>query len=497
MPLKWTRRSVVTRMGALAVPVLMPSAAGVGAAQLAVDPSARGEKRPEKSKRGDGQVTDKVFLNRPNVIVIVTDDMRASDWVALPETQRLIGDRGTVFPNFILNTPVCGPSRATLFTGKLPRNHGVLENNEADGDAWTSMMAGPGKRGTIYNEAQKAGYRTGLVGKFLNGAPPSGRIAPGFDRWYSTSELDYYDFELNENGITQKYAGNAYSTDVLADHAVAFIEETPAEQPFLLFFTPKAPKGPATPSAKYVTAFPDAQARRTPAWNETDITDKPESVRRRDPLSRQDVSEMDDKERRRLQTLLSVDDAIGLIWRSLRRTNREDNTIIMVMSDNGYAIGEHLLDGKGRPYDEMVRVPMMAFGPGFEAGGVDERMVSMADIAPTLKHAMSVGLQDVDGASLLDDWTREYVPIETPGGKQAYWALRGRDELYVEYDDGEREYYDYLADPYELDNQLADWDGQSPTLDPVRAEDLAARLQEFRVCSGKSCRGTVALASPA
>ncbi len=491
------RRSLLSRMGAMAIPGFLPSedGSGIGSRRRDAAPveSDAPEERPDEIAGPvvkPGRVRTRSAAGRPNVIVVVTDDMRTSDWVALPEISRIVGGKGAVFPNFIVNTPICGPSRATLFTGKLPKNHGVLEN-EGDGiDAWTAMQNGIGHRSTIYNAAQKAGYRTGLVGKFLNGAPPSGRIAPGLDRWYSTSELDYFDFELNENGETKAYTGDAYSTDVLAEHAIAFIEETPAEQPFLLFFTPKAPKGPATPNRQFREAFGDGVPARNPAWNEADVSDKPESIRRRKPMNPQEIADLDDKERRRLATLLSVDAAFDNIWRAVRRVDRADNTIVMVMSDNGYILGEHLLNGKGRPYDAAVRVTMMASGPGFEGRGTDERMASMADVAPTLAHLMGLRLPDPDGSSLAEPWAREYVPIETPGGKEAYWAIRGQHELYVEYETGEREYYDYLADPWELDNQLADWDGHVPSLDPEKAAQLASRLAAFRSCTGETCRGT-------
>ncbi|MFM9106221.1 MAG: sulfatase [Chloroflexota bacterium] len=498
MQVKLDRRSLLSGLGAMAVPGFLPAPAGRGDGhRLGPNQIERARKRGREDRavavrapidrepRGDVRN----IAGRPNVIVVVADDMRATDWQALPEIRRIVGGGGAVFPNFILNTPICGPSRATLFTGKLPRNHGVMENDEEGVDSWSAMEEGYGRRATIYNAAQKAGYRTGLVGKFLNGAPDAGRISPAFDRWYSTSELDYYNFTLNENGVPVSYDGDAYSTDVLGRHAVSFIEETEAGRPFLLFFAPKAPKGPATPSAAFDGAFRQADPARDPAWNEDDISDKPASVRRRDPLSRDDIAEIQDKDRRRLETLLSVDAAFTDIWRAVRRTGRAANTIVVVLTDNGYALGEHLITGKGRPYDPVIRVPMMASGPGFDGRGVDDRMASMADIAPTLAQAMGIRLANADGASLLENWTRQYVPLQTPGGQQPYWALRSREELYVEYDDGEREYYDLVADPYELENQLADWEGRTPTLDPARAEALAARLAAFRRCDGESCRG--------
>ncbi len=486
------RRTLLARVGAMATPAFLAQPAGPGASGGRNTIPSIGQDLPatpiEGSSAAGANPDGGRERDRPNVIVLISDDMRSSDWVAMPETARILS-RGAVYPNFILNTPICGPSRATLFTGKLPRNHGVLENDEEGTNAWTLLRDNIGRRDTIYNAAKRAGYRTCLAGKFMNGAPAKGRIATGFDRWFSTSELDYYDFALNENGRERTYKGDAYSTDVLADHAVSFIENTAVSRPFLLFFTPKAPKGPATPNSRFDEVFRDAKAERSPAWNEADVSDKPQSVRRRDPFTPEEIAELDRKEGQRLETLLSVDAAFRRIWDAVRSTGREETTIVMVMTDNGYAVGEHLLNGKGRPYDQMVRFTMMARGPGFDGRGEDRRMASMADIAPTLAQAMGTEMEDVDGVSLLEEWAREYVPIETSGGKEGYWALRGEHELYVEYDNGEREFYDYLTDPWELDNLLADWDGLVPALDPSTAKNLSARLAAFRACAGATCHG--------
>ncbi|MGI9252642.1 MAG: sulfatase-like hydrolase/transferase [Thermomicrobiales bacterium] len=427
---------------------------------------------------------------RPNVLIVIMDDMRASDWQALPRMRALVGQRGRNYPNFILNTPVCGPSRATLFTGKLPHNHGVEENDEESGSqAWRAMNNGLGRHGTLHYAAQRAGYRTGLAGKFLNGAPVNGLVSPGLDRWYCTSGQRYVDFTLNENGDPVKYEGKSYSTDVLAKHAIDFIQTTPKDKPFLLYFAPKAPKGPSTPSRNFAGDFNGATVERTPAWNEADVSDKPLNTRRRPAISAAAAAKLDASERDRLETLKSVDAAFVRIWRAVRRTGRGMNTIVMVMTDNGYSMGEHRLIGKGQPYDGMVRFPMMAYGPGFTRG-TDERMASMADIAPTLAQAMQIDMgSNLDGASLFDSWSREFVPIETPGTWMPFMALRGRDALYVEYYNGEREYYDYQTDPWELENLLAMWEGHEPTLPEETASRLARRLAAFRTCNGPGCRG--------
>lgn len=421
---------------------------------------------------------------RPNVIIAVLDDMRASDYEGLPRTSRMVRRQGTIFPNFVVNTPVCGPSRATLFTGQLPHNHQVLENSGENG-AWNEMMQSPASRDTVLVAAQRSGYRTGLYGKYLNGAPRQGPIADGLDAWSSTSERDYRNFQLNIDGEQRFYTGNAYSTDDLADQAVEFIRKTPGDQPFLLVFSPTAPKQPAIPHPRFRNAFKKARVDRTPAWNEDDTSDKPARIRRRKPLTRKDVKFCDDLERQRLQTLLSVDLAIARFFALLRQRGQDENTILMVMTDNGYALGHHRLVGKGFPYDGIVRAPLLAFGPGIPRGVTDERLACMADVAPTISALTGMTLGRVDGLSLLGTASRTWAMLEKPG---VFSAIRSLDELYVEYETGELEYYDYRTDPWELNNRLADWEGLSPTLDPAVTAALARRLAAFRRCAGPVCR---------
>jgi len=424
----------------------------------------------------------------PNVVVFVMDDMRATDWKALPRIRALVGMRGRIYPNFILNTPICGPSRATLFTGRLPGNHGVMENDENDTQSWNQMNRGVGRTGTLHHAAQRRGYRTGLFGKFLNGAPLNGPISPGLDRWSSTSGQRYVNFSLNENGEAVRYGKGAYLTDVLARQAVEFVETTPRDHPFLLYFTPKAPKGPSTPSRRFAGSFNGTPLERTPAFNEADVNDKPMNARRKPLLSAPEIAKLQELEQDRLETLRSVDAAFVRIWRAVRRTGRGANTIVMVMTDNGYSMGDHRIAGKGQPYDAMIRVPMMAYGPGFTRG-TDRRLAAMYDVAPTLAQAMGLEMAGVDGASLLDPWTREYVPLQVPGTWMPFWGLRGERELYVEYWNGEREYYDHRTDPWEMENMIITWDGLEPTLDEATQRDLARRLAQFRVCQGPACRG--------
>ena len=133
---------------------------------------------------------------------------------------------------------------------------------------------------------------------------------------------------------------------------------------------------------------------------------------------------------------------------------------------------------------------MIACGPQLEAGVIDERLVTNCDIAPTLAALSGALPSAMSGHSLLSEERRSVVLLENrpDSGAPGYRPLRGEDFLYVEWDSGERELYDYRTDPFELDNALAEWEGHAP--EPA-ALDLAARFQDrlaaLATCTGSTC----------
>lgn len=400
---------------------------------------------------------------RPNIIVIVTDDMRASDWQALPRTQALLGARATMFPNFIITTPTCCPSRTSLMTGMYAHNHGVHTNHPPSG-GYTKFRASKMDRNTIAPRLKQKKYRTGMVGKFLNGYTSRQPPPRGWSQWFATSRQSYTNFIVRENGKTVRYK-TGYLTDIQRKQAIKFIEATPKGQSFFLYLAPHAPHSPSIPAPRHRNAFAGMEVPRSPAFNEDDVSDKPAYVRVQPKL---EPAMLDQQERRRLETLLAVDEAIAAIFNKVMQRGQLHNTYIFVLSDNGWTAGNHRLNTKGVPYDASVRVPLLAFGPGFAPGAVDDRLVANIDLAVTIAAIAGVVLPRADGESLFTV-DRDSILIES-WTYPAFAGVRTRTHLYVEYSTGERELYDYRSDPNELRNLLADWDEQTPSSDP---EDLA------------------------
>jgi arylsulfatase A-like enzyme len=317
---------------------------------------------------------------RPDFIVVVLDDMRDGDWVALTETRAIVEAFGTRFPNYFLTTPLCTPSRTTALTGQYAHHHGVQGNGGDDGGWQRFHDLGIDAR-CLPARLQRAGYRTGLVGKLMNSTPLSGTIAAGWDDWFALDGPAYRDPWVNDLGTRRRISG--HETGALRSRAVRFVAETPAEQPLFLWFAPSAAHAPAIAQSDK-PSFAGSRVPRTPAYNERQIGDKPKYIRKLDRLDRKTARKRDDAFRRRLQTLHDADGTVAAIWDALVASGRSANCNLFVFSDNGYLLGEHRFTGKTTPYDLTVRVSLVARGPEFAAGAVDHRLVGNIDLAPTI-----------------------------------------------------------------------------------------------------------------
>ncbi|HSJ50069.1 MAG TPA: sulfatase [Actinomycetota bacterium] len=424
---------------------------------------------------------------RWNVVVIVTDDQRADSIghspPAMPYLESSLADPGepwVVFENAFASSPVCCPSRATMFTGRLPHVHGVLTN--ADGPRLDETS-------TFAAWLREAGYFTGLAGKYLNGYPFRERelVPAGWDRWWGKRQglqtSTYVDYELIEQGrpVTYGHDEPDYLTDVLADLAAGFIDEAPGDRPFLLWVAPTAPHPPWTPANRHDGAFEDLPLDAGPAVGEEDVEDKPAWIRALPAIGEEQRAALLDDQRRSLESLLAVDDLVRRVVETLRERGDLEQTMVVVVSDNGFSFGEHRWVRKSCPYDECVRVPFVVRYPG--AGRrVENALVSTADLAPTIAELAEVEIPpDLDGRSLAPllegrdgAWDGAVVLESFDDRTIPVWRqIRTPAFAYVEYETGERELYDLTADPHQLTNVIAD-----PTYSAER-ERLSERLADL------------------
>ena len=422
---------------------------------------------------------------RPNILLIVTDDQRPGETMkALKKTRRWLGRTGVTYPSAFVTTPLCCPSRGSILTGRFAHNHGVEDNQKPhrlDQDS------------TLQRYLHDSGYRTGFVGKYLNGWEPT-RNPPHFDRWSLFSPLEfahgYRNNQFNINGGMKTV--KTYSTDYLGKRARSVLRwfEGDDARPWFMLLWPFAPHGPFVPSKKY----DDARVPRwqpSPAVLEADRSDKPAYLQ----TKFRSLKTARNIRKDQLRMLMSVDDMIESVRRELGRLGERERTLVVFMSDNGYVWGEHGWIDKRLPYTNSIQVPMLMRWAGHLPGGViDPRLATNLDVAATLFDVAGVTpAHPLDGRSLLDAWDRDRLFFE-------YWfngestiptwrSIRTRTAQYIEtYAEGSgavesREYYDLVSDPFQLTNLLGDSDPlNDPPLDEVAR--LSLQLDRDRRCVG-------------
>jgi arylsulfatase A-like enzyme len=434
---------------------------------------------------------------RPNILIILTDDQRVHDTLGvMPQTRRLFERGGTRYPNGFVTTPLCCPSRSTIFSGRYAHNHGVTGQRSPTGPP--PQPPEPDPRATMQRYLHDAGYRTAIAGKFLVNVPWS-TSPPNWDRWAVTGG-GYNDPWFNVDGDVRRLNGQ-YSTTVVGDETVRFLrgfDRTDDAAPWLMYVAPQAPH--STPHGHYV---PEGRYRGAPVphWNgnpaerEVDRSDKPPWVEGRT----YDWATQGRRARAvQLRTLMSVDDQVARIYRTIDALG-EQNTLAFFLSDNGFTWGEHGIGEEKRfPYTESVKVPFFARWPGHVAAGVvDRSLVANVDLLPTILRAAGLSPQlryPLDGRSIFARGRRrlllEYFVSPDDPVLRGWAGIRAHRYEYVEWFDDPartdvvfREYYDLTKDPWELTNRYRDGrPGNNPPT--VR---LHRRLVHDMACAGATC----------
>ena len=443
---------------------------------------------------------------RPNVLILETDDQTAESIRVMPNTLKLLGAKGTVFDNSFVSFALCCPSRATLLTGQYAHNHTVLGNQPPAG-GYRKLD----HTNTLAVWLRDAGYYTVHLGKYLNGYGSGNQteIPPGYVEWYGSvdpSTYRFYGFTLNENGRLVTYPQDEfnYQTDVYGRKAVELVTRlAPDRRPFFLwtaFLAPHSGGGVADPDDPNNFATPEPAPRhrdrfaaeplpKPSSFNEEDVGDKPAPVRSRNRFGAARENAIRENYQQRLESLLSVDEAIMAVLEALRRAGELDDTLVVFTDDNGFFHGEHRIQsGKVFAYEPSIRVPLIMRGPGIPRGVRLSQLVSNQDLAATIVDAAGARPRRVlDGRSLLplmEDPLTEYgrdLLVEGSAGGLGFAALRSRNYLYVEWSNGEQELYDLRQDPHQVTSRHAD-----PAYASLKS-GLARRLLVLRTCSGSSC----------
>jgi arylsulfatase A-like enzyme len=441
-------------------------------------------------------------LARPNLIVILVDDLRFDEtgasghpYMKSPHIDRLARE-GARFANAFHTTPLCSPNRASIVTGQYASRHGIIDN--VGRDAMSHRLA------NYHLELQRLGYETAHIGKWHMGNDASPR--PGYDTWISfRGQGTIEDPTFWEDGAERKLRG--YVTDLLNERAARFVS-LPRKKPFALFLAHKAVhpdvqqrqdgtidpatmqgyllpprhedlyRGSTYPARPNVQPL-DQVLKQKPAWKEVfELRGRPEMR----PFLEAMHAGSQEEIRRRAAMMASVDEGVGMILKELERNGTLDDTLILFLGDNGFFFGEHGLGAERRfAYEEGIRTAFFVRYPGLiKPGTVLEPMVLALDIAPTLidlaggrpgPHIQGRSFRKLLGGkrvpwrrSFLVEYYNEsawpwivgmsYKAVRTEAAKLIHWVHK----------DGVDELYDLRRDPYEMLNVM-----RKPAYGKVRA----------------------------
>jgi arylsulfatase A-like enzyme len=356
---------------------------------------------------------------KPNVVLILTDDQRwdtigrclngfdgtvlaTNSDSCMPFLQQRLIDSGTTFTRGYVTTSQCCPSRAAILTGQYGRHNGVLVNQGFPNFVDTNTLA------TWLDEA---GYRTGLMGKYLNGygevngGTPTNYVPPGWDSWHAfwgvptQTQYSLVEKDPGAAAVTNSYSGTTtaptpcapntvYLTDRLCRKALDFLQAD-TTSPFFLYWAPFSPHAPTVPPSRWAGTYSGVATPQYPNYNAAPSPNPP-TVVPISPLSPQVLSQQTTRFRQSLEMNRAVDDAIEQFYQQLSADGRLSNTVFIFMSDNGFSFGEHRWTDKACAWEECHRVPFVVSCPTTVCPGaipdqVDStHIVLNIDLAPTI-----------------------------------------------------------------------------------------------------------------
>lgn len=410
-----------------------------------------------------------------NVVFILSDDHRydfmgfhadAPEFLETPNMDRMAA-AGAHLSNAFVTTALCSPSRASILTGQYAHRHGVVDNSS------------PIPPGTAFFPAdlQAAGYRTAFVGKWHMGHEDD-KPQPGFDHWVSfRGQGVYYNPTLNVDGTRVDRQG--YITDLLTDYGIEWIKkQRETDAPFFLYLSHKAVHAEFEPAERHAGRYADVEIPypATMENTESNYRGKPRWVREQRyswhgvDYAYHGQLNFDQFYRRYAESLLALDESIGRVLDYLETAGLSENTLVIYMGDNGFLLGEHGLIDKRNAYEESIRVPMLAWAPGYVSPSTKvTSLVRNIDIAPTMLELCGASSAiAMDGQSFLPllagadasaadrEFLYEYYWEHAFPHTPTTFALRGDRYKYIYYHGvwDENELYDLQTDPKERSNLI-------------------------------------------
>lgn len=464
---------------------------------------------------------------RPNILFIFSDDHAYQAISAygggasasrgrepLNQTPNIdrIGREGMRFDRCLVTNSICGPSRATILTGKYSHRNGFYNNTNSRFD---------GSQVTFPKLLKQAGYQTALVGKWHLVSDPTGfdfwEILPGQGVYYNPPMIR--NAGTREAGERVRYEG--YTTDLITDHALDWLKKRDPSKPFLMLAQHKAPHREWSPNLKYLNGSFDRKYPE-PDTLFDDYADRGAAEKGQDMTIAKTMNDLDVKlttppslnaEQRKVweayygprneafrkanlqgkelvrwkyqrylhdyfATIASVDESVGRLLDYLKESGLDKNTIVVYASDQGFYLGEHGWFDKRWIFEESLRTPLLVRWPGVtRPGSVNRDLVSNVDFAQTFLEAAGVqSPAEMQGRSLVpvlrgrtpSDWRKGfyYHYYEYPGPhsvRKHYGVVSDRYKLVHFYEADPQsgfqpywELFDLRADPKELKSVYGD-----------------------------------------
>ena len=408
---------------------------------------------------------------QPNIIFLLTDDHRADAMgcagnhiIQTPNMDALAAN-GIRFTNAFVTTSICASSRASIFTGQWTRRHGIIDfrthfSPEALAQTYPMLL-------------RQAGYRIGFIGKYGVGAKKDLPIDK-YDYWKGFPGQGRYE-NKDENGNYK------HLTQIMGEQAIEFLQGCSQEKPFCLSVSFKAPHVQDSDPRQFIydrayeNLYKDVTIPTPETANPIYFDALPEflrtsEARRRWKIRFPNPEKFQESVKSYYRLITGVDVVIGKIRDQLKQFNFDDNTVIMLIGDNGFYLGEYGLAGKWFPHELSIRVPLLVYDPRADAklrGLVLDQMALNVDIAPTILELARLSVpQQMQGRSLVPllkgkkpKWRTEFFyehPFvhKTIARTEALRTQRFKYARYIDYD--YEELYDLKNDPTETINLAKD-----------------------------------------